>query len=87
MRLINSVNKIKNSAKQPVPMVVELYEILRKRTASAPIIFLYTDGGSGHHHAYILMQISMICSFLKVDLAYLGEARTAPYHSWCNPIE
>ena len=33
------------------------------------------------------MQISLVCLFLKLDLDYLCAGRTAPYHSWRNPVE
>ena len=33
------------------------------------------------------VKLSMICLFLSLDLDYLCAARTAPYHSFCNPAE
>ena len=33
------------------------------------------------------VQLSLICLFLKLDLDYLCAGRTAPYHSWRNPVE
>ena len=35
------------------------------------------------------VQLSLICLFLKMDLDYLClcAGRTAPYHSWQNPVE
>ena len=35
----------------------------------------------------LLMYLSLICLFLKLDLDYLCAGRTAPYHSWRNPVE
>ena len=33
------------------------------------------------------VKLSLICLFLKLDLDYLCAGRTAPYHSWRNPVE
>ena len=33
------------------------------------------------------MQLSLIALFLSLDLDYLCAARTAPFHSWRNPVE
>ena len=48
---------------------------------------MYTDGGLDHRLTYISTQISLLCLFKKLDLDFLCAARTAPYHSWCNPVE
>ena len=63
---------------------------LRKRPLMkfyAPVLFVYTDGGPDHRLTYISVQISLICLFKKLDLDYLCACRTAPYHSWRNPVE
>lgn len=52
-----------------------------------PILFIYSDGGPDHRLTYISVQLSLICIFLKLDLDYLCACRTAPYHSWKNPVE
>ena len=65
----------------------ELYNVLASIPIAKPIIFLYTDGGPDHRLTYISVQISLICLFLKLDLDYLCAGRTAPYHSWRNPVE
>ena len=54
---------------------------------SKPILFLYTDGGPDHRLTFIAVQLSLISLFLQLDLDYLCAARTAPYHSWRNPVE
>lgn len=64
----------------------ELYNVIVS-LPSKPILFLYTDGGPNHRLTYISVQISLICLFLKLDLDYLCAGRTAPYHSWRNPVE
>ena len=33
------------------------------------------------------VKLSLICLFLKLNLDYLCAGRTAPYHSWRNPVE
>lgn len=65
----------------------ELYNILKANSFSKPILFLYSDGGPDHRLTYISVKLSLICLFLKLDLDYLCAGRTAPYHSWKNPVE
>lgn len=72
----------------PMQHTVELCEILRTSDLdSAPIIFMYTNGGPDHCLTYISVHISLACLFIKMDLDYMCTARTAPYHSWHNPVE
>ena len=52
-----------------------------------PILFLYCDGGPDHRLTYVSVQLSLIALFLKLDLDYLCVCRTAPFHSWKNPVE
>ena len=52
-----------------------------------PILFLYSDGGPDHRLTYVSVQVSLIALFLSLDLDYLCAARTAPFHSWRNPVE
>ena len=52
-----------------------------------PILFIYSDGGPDHRLTYVSVQLSLICLFLKLNLDYLCACRTAPYHSWRNPVE
>ena len=52
-----------------------------------PVLFLYTDGGPDHRLTYLSVQMSLISLFLKLDLDFLCVCRTAPFHSWKNPVE
>ena len=66
----------------------ELDSVLHSHSGSSkPILFLYSDGGPDHRLTYYSVKLSLICLFLKLDLDYLCAARTAPYHSWRNPVE
>ena len=67
----------------------ELHKIIQSESAvySKPILFIYSDGGPDHRLTYISVQLSLICLFLQLDLDFLCAARTAPYHSWRNPVE
>ncbi|XP_019860109.1 PREDICTED: uncharacterized protein LOC109588370 [Amphimedon queenslandica] len=72
----------------PIHHMTELYQtILKTETHKKPILFIYSDGGPDHRLTYILVQLSLICLFIKLDLDYLCACRTAPYHSWRNPVE
>ena len=71
----------------PVRHAAELYRVLTNGGSSAPVLFVYTDGGPDRRLTYISVQISLICLFKKLDLDYLCACRTAPYHSWRNPVE
>ena len=51
------------------------------------LLFIYADGGPDHHLMYINVQLTLMCLFLKFDLDYLCAGRTAPHHSWRNPVE
>ena len=67
----------------------ELLQIINSNPSafSRPILFVYSDGGPDHRLTYISVQLSLICLFLKLGLDYLCACRTAPYHSWKNPVE
>lgn len=65
----------------------ELYNILLSASFSKRILFIYSDGGPDHRLTYMSVKLSLICLFLKLDLDYLCAGRTAPYHSWKNPVE
>jgi hypothetical protein len=72
----------------PFRHMTELYHTISKSgIISKPILFLYSDGGPDHRLTYVSVQLSLICLFLKLDLDYLCACRTAPYHSWRNPVE
>ena len=51
------------------------------------ILCIYTDGGPDHRLTYLSVKVSLVCLFLLLDLDYLIAARTAPCHSWRNPVE
>ena len=45
------------------------------------------DGGPDHRVTYISVKLALIVLFRKRDLDYLCAVRTAPYHSYKNPVE
>lgn len=67
--------------------MTELSTVLRCQSFSNPVLFIYTDGGPDHRLTYINVQLSLICIYLKFNLDYLCAGRTAPHHSWRNPVE
>ncbi len=69
----------------PMRHSAELVQTLRSDLK--PILFLYSDGGPDHRVTYINVQIALIALFRRLDLDYLCAARTAPCHSWRNPVE
>ena len=71
----------------PIRHASELISLIETDVQSKPILFLYTDGGPDHRLTFIAVQLSLISLFLQLDLDYLCAARTAPYHSWRNPVE
>ena len=71
----------------PIRHTCELYQVLESVSFSKSVLFLYTDGGPDHRLTYVSVQLSLICLFLKLDLDFLCAGRTAPYHSWKNPVE
>ncbi len=72
----------------PFRHMSELYNVISDPFVSKkPILFIYSDGGSDHRITFVSVQLSLICLFLKLDLDYLCACRTAPYHSWRNPVE
>ena len=71
----------------PIRHASELISLIETDVQSKPILFLYTDGGPDHRLTFIAVQLSLISLFLQLDLDYLCAVRTAPYHSWRNPVE
>jgi len=71
----------------PLRHACELYGVLRSTSFSKSVLFLYSDGGPDHRLTYVSVQLSLICLFRKLDLDFLCAGRTAPYHSWHNPVE
>ena len=45
------------------------------------------DSGPDHRLNYVSVQVSLIAIFKRLDLDLLWAARTAPAHSWRNPVE
>ena len=71
----------------PTRHMAELLPLVEAVAVSKPVLFLYSDGGPDHRLTYISVQLSLISLFLQLDLDYLCAARTAPLHSWRNPVE
>lgn len=72
----------------PLRHSTELCSILASKCLDTkPMLFLYTDGGPDHRLTYVSVQLSLIAIFLKFDLDFLCVCRTAPFHSWRNPVE
>ena len=71
----------------PLRHACELYQTLPSSSFPKSALFVYSDGGADHRLTHVSVQLSLICLFLKLDLDYLCAGRTAPYHSWRNPVE
>ena len=71
----------------PFRHMAELHSVLQSHSFSKPVLFIYSDGGPDHRLTYVNVQLSLICLFLKFNLDYLCAGRTAPHHSWRNPVE
>ena len=71
----------------PLRHAVELHSKLITRIGNKTILFLYSDGGPDHRLTYVSVQLSLIALFLNLNLDCLIACRTAPNHSWKNPVE
>ena len=71
----------------PMRHMAELYSILDNQHSDKKALLVYTDGGPDHRVTYMSVQVSLIALFLKLDLDFLCAERTAPCHSWRNPVE
>ena len=71
----------------PARHTTELGSCLQQLDRIMPVLVLYTDGGPDHRLTYLSVQIALIGLFRKLNLDYLCAARTAPCHSWKNPVE
>ena len=69
----------------PLRHITELEHILVDEERK--VLLLYSDGGPDHRVTYLSVQVSLIALFIKHNLDYLCAARTAPCHSWRNPVE
>ena len=65
----------------------ELYQIINNLPSVKPVLFIYTDSGPDHRLTYLSVKLSLVCLFLKLNFDYLCAGRTAPIHSWRNPVE
>ena len=72
----------------PLRHATELSMILRsKEEYLKPVLFMYSDGGPDHRVTYVSVQVSLIALFIVLDLDFICAVRTAPAHSWRNPVE
>ena len=72
----------------PPRHIAELYDIVTSQDLQMKLImFMYTNSGPDHRLTYLSIQLSFISLFLKLDLDFLCVYRTAPFHSWRNPVE
>ncbi|XP_071122564.1 uncharacterized protein [Mytilus edulis] len=53
----------------------------------SPVLMLFSDGGPDHRITYHSVKLSLIILFKNLDLDILIAGRTAPGHSWINPVE
>ena len=76
-------------ASSPMRHVTELANLLNCNDDlhNKHVLFLYSNGGPDHRLTYTSVQVSLIATFLSLDLDFLCAARTAPSHSWTNPVE
>ena len=74
-------------ASSPFWHAAELADLLEDISPEKAVLFLHSDGGPDHRLTYTLVQASLIATFLRLDLDFLCAARTAPSHSWRNPVE
>lgn len=74
-------------ASSPFRHATELYSCIIPRMEHRHILFVYSDGGPDHRLTYVSVQLSLIALYLKLNLDVLIAARTAPSHSWANPVE
>ena len=84
---------LKESAFEPSSSVrhcVELANDCRQETYNpSPSCFFTVTVGltTDLPTMYLSVQVALISLFLKFDLDFLCVARTAPFHSWRNPVE
>jgi hypothetical protein len=71
----------------PLRHMTELRSLIESEAQSKSVLLLYTDGGPDHRLTFLRVQLSLIALFCCLDLDYLCAARTAPYHSWRNPVK
>ena len=62
-------------------------ELLQLVSTEKPVLMVYSDGGPDHLITWGSVKLSWIAVFRKLDLDMLIAFRTAPNHSWANPVE
>ena len=79
----------KDAAFEPSSLIrhaAELVSVLRSKSLTHPVLFLYSDGGPNHRVTYTSVKLALI-ALLELNLDYLIAERTASYHSFRNPAE
>ena len=71
----------------PIHHAAELRNCLLPRMENRHILFVYADGGPDHRLTYLSVQLCLIAVFLSLNIDILIAGRTAPSHSWANPVE
>ena len=71
----------------PARHSTELTTIIECNAPNLPVLFICSDAGPDHQLTYLSVKLSLIALFLKLNLDYLCAVRTAPYHSYRNPVE
>ena len=85
--MVVGLKEIAFEPSSPVRHCVELANVHSSRNLqSQHILFLYSDGGPDHILTYLSVQVALTL-FLNFDLDFFSVARTAPFHSWRNPVE
>lgn len=74
-------------ASSPFRHAVELHHILQQKGEIKPVLIIFSDGGPDHRLTYPAVKISLIILFRRLNLEMLIAGRTAPGHSWANPVE
>lgn len=74
-------------ASSPWRHVAEIQSNLQNQPEVKPILMLFSDGGPDHRLTYHSVKLSLIVLFRNLDLDILIAGRTAPGHSWLNPVE
>ena len=71
----------------PSRHATELYDELIMKIGGKTVLCVYSDGGPDHRLTYLSVQLSLIALFLNLYMDCLVACRTAPNHSWRNPVE
>lgn len=74
-------------ASSPFRHAVEIQKMLLGELPVNPILMIYSDGGPDHRLTYHSVKLSLIVLFRNLNLDMLIAGRTAPGHSWANPVE